>query len=598
MGDPNLYGLDNGAPVCSRSSFADPLAELRFAFAERDRPFLRFTSFPKEAVGADFEPARTRTWTRGQFWDLACLAAARLNDLGLGKEERVLHCFSANSPYDLAFRLGESLIGAVPVTVNWQADNDERLLYKAEATSARILLCDLAFLPRAKALLPSLPGRLAMGAEELEGYKPQGPWCSPAISWEDERLIIFTSGTTGQPKGVIQPHRCFLTNRLTFEDYFHLAPDDLLEILMVNPLHHTNSSSMSDWMMRRPGALLHLVERYSTPFWQIWTEVAEGKRGMLVAIPVGRHLDYLESLDQEGKLPLPRQRLSAAMAKSEILIGSAPVGPTTVERIRRWSGRLPHVRFGSTESTMQVLGIPVEGSEEEKMRAFRAGWDHQWNGQEVSGYYIGQEHSPFTRVQVVKGIEPAQPGCLEPCASGEPGYLVCQGGQLMSAYVAQPEATAAVLGSGWYTGLRDIGFTLQGANGRPDFYWFSRDSALLIRGGANYAYEQVGEDLSQIVESEFNLPSALFRLAVVGLRVTSEHDDACCVTIELAPEAASFASRLEKEFLDLACRRVPHGERPDYLRLAPIPLSFKGTILLPQLKAEFEEALRCGAVIA
>ncbi|MCX5977424.1 MAG: hypothetical protein NTV33_11545, partial [Coprothermobacterota bacterium] len=145
LGQPNLYGLDNGAPVCSLSPFADPLAELRFAFAQRERPFLRFTSFPDEAVGAGFKPARTRTWTRGQFWDLACLAAARLNDLGLGKGERVLHCFSANSPYDLAFRLGESLIGAVPVTVNWQADNDERVLHKAEITSARILLSDFAF---------------------------------------------------------------------------------------------------------------------------------------------------------------------------------------------------------------------------------------------------------------------------------------------------------------------------------------------------------------------------------------------------------------------------------------------------------------------
>ncbi|MCX5976929.1 MAG: hypothetical protein NTV33_08920, partial [Coprothermobacterota bacterium] len=147
------------------------------------------------------------------------------------------------------------------------------------------------------------------------------------------------------------------------------------------------------------------------------------------------------------------------------------------------------------------------------------------------------------------------------------------------------------------TGLRDIGFTLPGANGRPDFYWLSRDSALLIRGGANYAYEQVGDDLSRIVEEEFDLPSGQFKLAVIGLRVTSEHDDSCCVTIELSPEAAAFAPRLEKEFLDLACRRVPHGERPDYLRLAPIPLSFKGATLLPQLKAEFEEALRGGTVI-
>jgi acyl-CoA synthetase (AMP-forming)/AMP-acid ligase II len=472
----NLFGLSTGAPVSSLSPYRGPVEELCAAFTERSRPFLRFYFHAEEGI-------QVRSWTRGQFWNLACLAAAFLHDHGLARGDRVLHCFSANSPYDLAFRLGEALLGPVPVTVNWQADTDERLLYKAEITEAKALLTDTDFRERALALVPSLPGRQLLEAKAIEGYQPLTPWQSPEIGWEDERLIIFTSGTTGNPKGVIQPHRCFLTNRLTFEEYFHLHPEDSLTLLMVNPMHHTNSSSMSDWAMRRPGTILHLVERYSTWFWRIWAEIAEEKEGMLVAMPVGRHFDFLENLTEEDRLPLEKARLETALARTEILIGSAPVGPTTVQRIKRWSGRYPHVRFGSTESTMQVLGIPLRQNEGENERAFQAGWEHQWNGQATPGYYIGQEIDPFTRATVVKGIEPGQAGYLQICQVGEPGYLVCQGGELMSAYVAQPEETRSVFGSGWYTGLRDIGFTLPGQGGGMDFYWLGRDSALLIRGG-------------------------------------------------------------------------------------------------------------------
>ena len=67
-----------------------------------------------------------------------------------------------------------------------------------------------------------------------------------------------------------------------------------------------------------------------------------------------------------------------------------------------------------------------------------------------------------------------------------------QGPNLMSGYVGDGEATKAVFREGWYTGLKDIAFTLRNKkDGQLDYYWMSRYSELLIRGGANYAYDQV-----------------------------------------------------------------------------------------------------------
>ncbi len=148
-------------------------------------------------------------------------------------------------------------------------------------------------------------------------------------------------------------------------------------------------------------------------------------------------------------------------------------------------------------------------------------------------------------------------------------------------------------GGGWYTGLRDIGFTLKnGKDGELDFYWMSRDSELLIRGGAKYAYEQIAEELSRVLTRDFGLKSDEFKLAVVGLRLTSEHEDSCCVTIELGEAVKGVKPGLEQGFIEVASKKVSKGARPHHVRFAPIPVSFKGAILYSQLQKEFCELLK------
>ena len=65
-------------------------------------------------------------------------------------------------------------------------------------------------------------------------------------------------------------------------------------------------------------------------------------------------------------------------------------------------------------------------------------------------------------------------------------------------------ATAKALrDDGWYLNLGDVGFWLGSASdGGRDFYWRARDSALLIRGGANYAYEQINAELAAFEQDE------------------------------------------------------------------------------------------------
>jgi acyl-CoA synthetase (AMP-forming)/AMP-acid ligase II len=582
--------LTTGEPVTSLSLFSSPIEEYQAAFTEPELPFLHYYTFEKECV-------ERRSLTRGEFWDLATSAAACLSQTGVDKGSRVVHFFSANSLYDLVFRLAAVLVGCVPVTINWQADDDERISYKAAVTDAKLLIYNRSLATRVEALKPSLGKTACLETQAIEGEKQASEWVSPAPDWEDERIIIFTSGTTAKPKGVSLSHRNLLASRLIFEDYFGMSDAAGVDLLLVNPLHHANSTVLADWGLRRRHAIIHLVERYATAYWQVLTEVAAAKRDWLVTALVSRHIDFLESLAAESRLPLAEAEIIKALSQTDILIGSAPVGPKTIKNILRFSQRLPHVRFGSTETCLEVMATPTATAQAELLSAFEAGWTHRYQGENKAGYYIGREHYPFTQVRVVRSTTPESSDYMHKCDIGEPGYLVTQGPNIMSSYVGDPKATEAVFQDGWYTGLRDIGFSLRNEkDGKLDYYWMSRDSELLIRGGANYAYDQVATELSRFLATDFHLEPTQFQLAVIGLRLGSEHEDSCCVTIELDREVSHIAPQLEANFLKQANRLASKGSRPDCLRLAPIPRNFKGAIQYPQLKQDYLNDLEKGTV--
>ena len=582
----NLYDLSTGESVTSLTDFSSPIDEYRAAFTEREHLFLNYYTFHDGDI-------QKRTLTRGEFWELACSTAAYLSEHGLSKGDRIIHGFSSNSLYDLIFRLAAVLVGCVPVTVNWQADDNEHIIYKTKLTKAKLMVYDDGFAIRVEKIKPSLPAIQFLEARKVEGYQATSHLISPRLSYDDEKMVIFTSGTTGKPKGASLSHQSYLANKLTFEQYFGVSKNTQLDLLLVSPLHHTNSSALSDWGLRRSGAIIHLIQRYSTAYWKILADVASKKRELLITSLVSRHIDFLESLSTQSNLPISEAKIKEALSQTDILIGSAPVGPTTVKRILKFSNRLPHVRFGSTETCLQVMATPTTMPPNELMEAFKAGWSHHYKDEETIGYYIGREHFPFTRVRVVKDIDPESNDYFRPCEIGEPGYLITQGANIMSYYVGDAEATKSVFREGWYTGLRDIAFTLRNKkDGELDYHWMTRDSALLIRGGANYAYDQIAAELSKVLVEDFQLKPEQFKLAVVGLRIESEHEDSCCVTIELGKEVANIEPQLRANFIETASKKVSKGARPDRIRFAQIPLSFKGVILYPQLKQDFMDWLK------
>jgi len=554
------------------------------AFQNPEEPFLFFYRLEKDGR------ISRRSLTRGAFLSLARKAAGVLAAAGRGKGCRILHCFGANDAHDLAFRLAGAMLGTVPVTVNWQDDPLDRLLYKYRQTNAAMVVMSPSFDSALReGLKAGLPGVPFFDTDALEGCEEIAAGLyEPDLGEEDAKIIIFTSGTTGSPKGAQLAYRSYRNNRAAFEQMLEIRPADRFAAVVVNPMHHTNSTAITDWALRRPGSHVHLIERYSTRYWEILTGVAGEGYDRILAPTVSRHFDFLEELAAADRLPVPLGRLKEAMSKIDFLIGSAPVGPTTVSRLQKYAGHIPTVRFGSTETCLQVLGIPRELDDKARLAIFERGWAHQVNGEPLSGYYIGRPHEPYTEVRIVRGVTRGGEGYLQEAPTGTPGYLITRGGNVMTAYEGNPEATREVFEDGWYLGLKDICFALENPrDDRLDYFWVSRDSSLLIRGGANYAYDQISAQLADFVVRRYGLPRESFHIAVVGLRITSEHEDSCCVTMELlGEEARRMRPLLEESFLKDAKTGVSKGARPDFLRFAEIPRNFKGALLVPELKRE------------
>ncbi len=102
-----------------------------------DEPFLTFYPVPSPSSPSS---ATKITWTRGELWTLAQRFADILKHKAkLRKGDCQVHLFAANSVEDVALRLASVMVGTVPVTVNWDSDPIDRVVFKVRYPLMRIL---------------------------------------------------------------------------------------------------------------------------------------------------------------------------------------------------------------------------------------------------------------------------------------------------------------------------------------------------------------------------------------------------------------------------------------------------------------------------
>jgi long-subunit acyl-CoA synthetase (AMP-forming) len=193
-----------------------------------------------------------RTYTRKDFLAIVLKAVNLLHSEAIQLGDCIAHHVTGNRLEDLIIRAACVFIGCIPVTINWQADTEAQTQFKISSTSSKIIFID-DHTPHVDSLRADFPSVPIINVKKIYEYETMSDTdllqllsTSPLPTRAHDRCIIFTSGTTGNPKGVRLTYSNYLTNRQTFESFLNL--NDLgihFRPFVVNPMHHTNSTSMT-----------------------------------------------------------------------------------------------------------------------------------------------------------------------------------------------------------------------------------------------------------------------------------------------------------------------------------------------------------------
>jgi acyl-CoA synthetase (AMP-forming)/AMP-acid ligase II len=346
---------------------------------------------------------------------------------GIRPGDRVLLA-AGSSPGFLRCYLGALRAGAVVVLAN-PGSTAAELGQLAAASDAALAFADPGPAERLAGLLP------VIGMGELAGLRPTGP--DPArvrADPDDVALLAFTSGTTGRPKGVPLTHGQLAVSIRSAMAAWRWTGDDVLVHAL--PLYHQHGLGGVHATLIA-GSTAHLLSRFSVD--GVTGAIARARATVLFGVPA----IYQALADTLVPRAIPGLRLAVC--------GSAPLSPELAARLPAVLGTLPLVRYGTTETGLDVSN-PI----------------HAPRGDTV-GLAL-----PGVRARLWAGDAEASPG-------GD-GEIQLRGPQVFGGYWQDPAATAdAFTPDGWFrTG--DVG-CVDPASGHLVIR--GRSKELIISGGMN-----------------------------------------------------------------------------------------------------------------
>jgi acyl-CoA synthetase (AMP-forming)/AMP-acid ligase II len=390
------------------------------------------------------DDARAVTWS--ELRERTGALAGNLRSLGLERGERAFICMT-NSVETVESYLAIARAAGVGVCVNPEASDDE-LAYLLDDSGARVVLTDAEHRER----IGELAGDRPLVVPE-EGFDAD-PGAAPRddLELDEPAWMLYTSGTTGRPKGVLLSQRsCLWVVAACWAPITGIGRDDYL--LSPLPLFHSYALSLSVLAVVATGARERVMERFSTD--EALRLLREEPVTVFPGVPTMFHY-LLERAQSEG---LGSDSLRVCISAGAILAA------TLNEEFESAFGVPLLDGYGITEtSTMVTMNWPTGA-----------------RPRGSCGLPV-----PGSAVRVV------DPGTGEDAAPGDDGELLVRGPHVMLGYHDKPDETAEALAGGWYhTG--DLGH--QDEDGYLTIT--GRSKELIIRGGENVYPAEVEEVLVQ-----------------------------------------------------------------------------------------------------
>jgi fatty-acyl-CoA synthase len=367
--------------------------------------------------------------------------AAALAALGLGPGDRIALALPSEPLY-LELYFAAARLGAIALPLNTRLTAAE-LAFQLDDSEPRV-----AVRP-ADSQLPARAGTLALTPEELRartGSHSAEPPVAPG--GEAPQVIMYTSGTTGTPKGAVLPHRKTYWNTRNAELYFEL--DSSSVVVCPIPLFHSFGLKILSVPALYSGATVVLVDRFD-PL-ELQACVARHRATLLGAVPVM----YARMLEA-GLAPEKLESLRFAFT------AGAPIAPETLERYFA-AGICLKQGYGQTETSILCCLDAADARRK-----------------------AGSVGRPVTFGEVRIADETGRP-----VRCGETGEVQVRGPIVMLGYWRRPEETAASRVGGWHrTG--DLGVV--DAEGFVTLV--GRSKELYISGGENVYPAEVERVLGQ-----------------------------------------------------------------------------------------------------
>jgi acyl-CoA synthetase (AMP-forming)/AMP-acid ligase II len=485
----------------------------------------------RERPDSEFAVHQDRRFTYEQALAATNRLANALVGAGLCKGDRAA-ILGKNSIQYLLLYYAASKVSVVPVPLNYRAAGPEWAHIVADA-GAKLVIAGGEYLPAAQRIWTDLP---AADIDTMGAGQPDTP-PEQDVAEDDDLYQLYTSGTTGRPKGAVLTHRAVTANMAQIAGGPHRGPVGE-RALVLAPMCHAGIV----WTAFAPlvwGASLWIETDFDPA--RLVTLLDTERIGYAVLVPAVLQA-CLTTVPDIADRAYPDLRM--------ILTGSAPISEATLRRVIEVFGCDVVQGYGLTETTAGVSTMTPEDTH----RALSEQPDLLTSvGRPLAGTEV--------RVVDVDG---------RPLPTGQVGEIVVRGPQLMAGYWHAPDATAETLRGGWLH---------TGDAGRLDadgyLYIHDRVKDMIVSGGENVYPGMVEQVLAE--------HPAIADVAVIGVP-----DPRWGETVKAVVVLRPGASADETEIIDFCRGRLGGFQRPRSVDVVDaLPRNTAGKVLKRVLREPY-----------